>query len=113
MEEIEYKGVKFKVYTGIKGGKYILINNKKKYLPKTAKIEVKPKMLSREVPDPEHEGDIEYELKQLSKIGDYKVSYIEREYTEDGEELTYACIHFYCNDKDYKAFQGYCGDDYR
>ena len=129
----EYKGKNYKVFTGPKGGQYIIINDKKKYIPKTNSQKedsrmsnvgrnktnsqngrsnnndtFSAKVLSCYVTDPEHEGDIDYQLFQLRKIGDIEVVSIDREYTEDGEELTEACINFKCKDSDYSKFIEFC-----
>ena len=129
----EYKGKNYKVFTGPKGGQYIIINDKKKYIPKTNSQKedsrmsnvgrnktnsqngrsnnndtFSAKVLSCYVTDPEHEGDIDYQLFQLRKIGDIEVVSIDREYTEDGEELTKACINFKCKDSDYSKFIEFC-----
>lgn len=138
--KINYKGIKYEVYTGPKGGQYILINNKKYYVKSIQKKNESKEessrmdstistsgikeagrdtlddkisskmslMMSCYVPDPEHEGDIDWQLNQLRRIGNIEVVDVEREYTDDGEELTYACINFKCSPKDYNAFKEYC-----
>lgn len=131
-----YKDKKYDIITGPKGGTYIIVNNKKIYVKINQKkvIEEKEnsrlsnsssnkrntqngrsnlndglcKSLTRYVPDPEHEGDINHELRILDSIGKYEIIRIDREYTEDGEELVYAAIHFTCKEEDYPKFKEYC-----
>lgn len=133
-----YKGIEYEVYTGPRGGQYILINNKKHYVKSLKKATQSKKedisenppvstsgnkeegrnstdgkvpmkiAMSCYVPDPEHEGDIDWQLNQLRKIGPIEDVFIEREYTDDGEELTYACINFTCNPQDLENFKKYC-----
>lgn len=127
-----YKGIEYEVYTGPRGGQYILINNKKHYI-KSLKKETQSKNISKDsptsrnkeegrtndkvsmritmsycVPDPEHEGDVERELRALRNIGPIEDVFIDREYTDDGEELTYACINFTCDPQDLENFKKYC-----
>lgn len=112
METCLYKEKEYEVLTGPKGGKYIMLNGRKHYV-KPAEVIVKkdkPKTykLYKYVTDPEHEGDIDNEIQDLEEIGPIDIDHIDREYTDDGEELTEACIYFTCKAEDYKKFKEYC-----
>lgn len=125
------------ILTGPRGGQYYIDENgKKKYIKKTRKekssIQSNPTrrdskttqprrknsndntssgqkiLMECYVPDVEHEGDVDWQISQLRKIGNIEIVNIDREYTDDGEELTFACINFKCNQKDFKAFEEYC-----
>lgn len=126
-----------KILTGPRGGQYYIDENgKKKYIKKTRKEKTSiqsnsSKRNSRNtqsrrktsddnvfsgqkilmecyVPDIEHEGDVEWQISQLRKIGNVEIVNIDREYSDDGEELVFACINFKCNQQDASAFKEYC-----